>query len=243
MKRAYRRLLLLLGGLLAATGPACAATLSIVVDDSTEMPLAELRDGQLLQGWHKDIGVLLAARLGREPRFLVRPRKRLPVSLASGDADIVCGYQPAWLPGPFLWSAPVAEHTDVLVTLRRAPRPPALAAVADQPVGTVLGFRYPELEAVLGAHFIRDDAPQMQANLEKLVAGRIRHVVVNSQFLDYQIKRGLFRHALHPRLLVSRTRVQCALSPHSSVSLAELNRAIRQLQARGRLQAAYNRYR
>lgn len=243
MKRAYWRRLLWLCVLPTVAGMASAASLNIVVDDSTEMPLAELRDEQLLQGWHKDIGVLLAARLGREPRFLIRPRKRLPVSLASGDADIVCGYLPAWLPGPFLWSVPVAEHTDVLVTLRRAPRPSTLAAVADQPIGTVLGFHYPELEAALGPHFIRDDAPQMQASLEKLVAGRINHAVINSQYLDYQIKRGLFRHALHPRLLVSRTRVQCALSPHSSVSLAELNRAIQQLRRGGQLQAAYNRYR
>ncbi|WP_174873764.1 substrate-binding periplasmic protein [Vogesella oryzae] len=243
MGLACRQLWLCLGWLLLCSMPAAAATLSIVVDDSTEMPLAELRGGQLLQGWHKDVGELLAARLGREPRFIVLPRKRLPLALTSGNADIVCGYQPAWLPGPLQWSLPVAEHSDVLVTLLRDPRPRKLADVADQPIGTVLGFHYPELEAALGQHFIRDDAPRAEANLDKLLAGRVHHVVINSLYLGYRIKRGLFRQTLHPPLTVSKAREQCALSPRSTVTLAQLNAAIRQLQASGRLQAAYNRYR
>ncbi|SCK19217.1 ABC transporter substrate-binding protein [Vogesella sp. LIG4] len=223
--------------------PLQAATLRVVVDDSTEMPLAELRDGLLLQGWHKDVGELLAARLGREAEFVIRPRKRLPAELNNGGADMVCGYKPEWLPGPFAWSVPVADLSEVLITPQREPRPRSLAAVAGQPVGTVLGFRYPELEAVLGTRFIRDDAPSAETNLDKLAAGRIPHVIISSLYLDYQRKRGRFKLPLHPRLLVSRSQVRCALSPGSRIELRQLNAAIRTLQAEGSLQAVLRHYR
>ena len=234
---------LVAAGLLASAALAQSAILRVVVDDSTEMPLAELRDGRLLQGWHKDVGELLARRLRREAVFVIRPRNRLPVELNSGGADMVCGYKPEWLPGPFAWSSVLADHNDVLITPNRYLRPHRLQDVASQSIGTVLGFHYPELEAALGARFVRDDAPRAEANLDKLVAGRIRHVVINSQYLDYQIKRGHFSLALHPRLLVSHNRVRCALSPASSVSLSQLNRAIRAVQHDGSLAAISRRYR
>ncbi len=107
----------------------------------------------------------------------------------------------------------------------------------------MLGFHYPELETALGHRFLRDDAPRAEANLDKLVAGRIRHVVINSQYLDYQIKRGRFKLALHPRLPLSQGWVRCALSPASTVRLTELNRAIRGAQRDGSLAAISRRYR
>ena len=71
---------------------------------------------------------------------------------------------------------------------------PAIAAateLADQSVGTVLGYRYPELKGVLGDRFQRDDAPDMSANLRKLAAGRVRYAIVDQLTLQYEMRTTL----------------------------------------------------
>ncbi len=225
-----KKSLLMAGWLLAAPlAQSSPGNLLILVDDSTEMPLADLRDNTLLAGIHFDLGQALAKELGQRASFRIVPRKRIGLSLQNGEADLICLYQPEWLPGPFHWSKPFLVNADVVVTLREQPRPASINALAGQSIGTILGFRYPELEARLGHKLVRDDAPNAGSNLRKLEAGRIQHAVVNLLYLRYQQKLGQLPLPLHPPLPLNSYRAGCALSPLSHTSLSQLNRAIGKL--------------
>lgn len=233
-----------LTGVLAAPGVAApAAPLVMVVDTSAVMPEARIDGSQVLGGLHADLGEALARRLGRHVQMRALPRKRIGQALESGEADLVCDYQSAWLPGPFAWSRAFIPDQTVLVTAASSPAPAGLAAVAGQPIGTVLGYAYPEVEAALGAGLRRDDAPDAVANLRKLSLGRVAHALTGRRLLDYQRRSGGLTLALHPPLVVAEVVGQCALSPRSPVTLAELNAAIQALLSQGEFARILARYR
>ncbi len=227
-------------------GPVAAASplpLTMVVDTSAVMPEARIDGNRVLEGLHADLGEALSRRLGRSVRMQALPRKRIGQALEQGEADLVCDYQSAWLPGPFAWSRAFIPDQTVLVTAASAPAPAGLQAVAGQAVGTVLGYAYPEAEAVLGAGLRRDDAPDAVANLRKLALGRVAHALTGRRQLDYQRRVGGFTLPVHPPLVVAEVLGQCALSPRSPVTLAELNAAIQGLVSQGELARILARYR
>lgn len=92
--------------LAASLASATPGKLLILLDNSTEMPLASLQGSTLLAGIHLEVGRALASEFGKQASFLVLPRKRISDSLQNGDADLLCLYRPEWLPGPFQWSRP-----------------------------------------------------------------------------------------------------------------------------------------
>src|SRR5471032_1272944 len=85
-------------------GAAPPPELVVLVDTGTEMPMAGFRDGQLVDGIHKDLGLALARKLGRAAVFHPLPRKRIAMALEAGKADLICMDLPPWLPGKFRWS-------------------------------------------------------------------------------------------------------------------------------------------
>lgn len=230
--------------LLGLPQPGSAAALRVLVDTSTEMPLAGLDSrGRLVAGLHLELGRLLAQRLQREPEFLLLPRKRLVVALQAGQADLICLYMPEWLGGELDWSQPVLTTQELIVTRSDAPRPPDMAALAGQAIGTVHGFVYPELERLLGSGFVREDAPDAAAALRKLALGRSRHAVVNELLLRHLHRSGqLAPGLLHPPLTMASYPTRCGLSRRSGLSLAALDRAIAGLQADGSLARLLARY-
>lgn len=231
---------------LACALPALAAAparLVVLVDTATDMPMARFDHFRLVQGIHKDIGEALAGTLGRDVQFLALPRKRIPLALASGDADVLCGYEPSWLAGQYLWSQPLMTQTEVVLTERSSVRPPAVAALAAQPIGTVFGFRYPHLEQALDGAFNRVDAPSIELNLAKLGAGRLQHMVAMQSWFDYRRRQGDIKVSLYPPLVVAEYRTRCALSPRSSVTPRQLDQAIERLLVDGTIAAIAARYR
>ncbi|MDM4767812.1 transporter substrate-binding domain-containing protein [Pelomonas sp. SE-A7] len=255
MKPSCCRLLATLGGLLGlalagtsrAQPPASAPALPVLhmlVDNTAEMPQALMEQERLVDGIHRDVGLALAVRLGREVRFRVLPRKRLADELVAGSqADIVCGYLPDWLPGALDWSRPFLPDEQLLLTSRVAPFPRQLEELKGQRIGTVLGFVYPELQQILGSSFVRDDAPDASANLRKLAVGRVRYAVAGRLQLDYQLRLGSYQLSLYRPQVISSYQSQCALSRRSTLTLAELNKAITALQADGGLQRILAKYR
>ncbi|MDB5935543.1 MAG: transporter substrate-binding protein [Massilia sp.] len=219
-----------------------AGELVVLVDTATEMPMARFEQYQLVEGTHKEIGDALAKALGREPRFLVLPRKRIVDALQSGKADLLCGYIPEWLDGTFAWSQPFMPLVEVVVTDRAADRPRALTDLRGEPIGTVFGYTYPELDRVLGKDFIRNDAPSTDLNLRKLARGRLRHMITSKHLIEYRLKLGDPPLALHPPLVVKNYMAGCAVSPHGRVSLAQVERAVGQVMHDGTVAAIMARY-
>lgn len=240
----------LIAGLLAAMLLFVAAPvraherLHVLLDSSTEMPQARIVGGKLVGGLSRDLGLQLGARLKRQVVFRVLPRKRVAAELIAGvDADVLCNYLPEWLPEGLLWSQAFLPDAELLISAITVPAPATLADLADQPVGTVNGFVYPNFERVLGAHFRREDAPDAQANLRKLRAGRMQHAIIGRTTFEYLARRGNLVLRLHKPLEVSSYKTQCALSPRSRISQSELDTAISGLLADGSLQRVLAAYR
>lgn len=244
---ARRSALAAVAALCAAGAPGHAAPaqapLVMVVDTSAVMPEARIEGSRVLEGLHADLGAALSRQLRRPVQLQALPRNRIGQALASGQADLVCDYQSAWLPGPFGWSRAFLPDQTVLVTAVARPAPAQLPALAGQPIGTVLGYAYPEVQQTLGPGFRRDDAPDAVTNLRKVELGRVAHALTGRRLLDYQRRTGALTVALHPPLVVADVLGQCALSPHSPLSLAQLDKAIQALVAQGEVTRLLSRYR
>lgn len=242
--RVPRRHLLLAA--LAAAAPVRAEPplLHVLVDGSIEMPQALFKDGEAVDGLQVQLAREIGRRLGRSVRFHLVPRRRVAAMLAEGkEADLICNYLPGWLPGPLQWSRAYLDDADLLLTATRRPAPGRLQDVAGQPVGTVSGFLYPEVEAVLGPEFRRDDAPNAMATLRKVALGRVDHAIVGRVVFEYLMRRGEVPADLHPPLPISRVKTACALSPRSPVTLTQLNAALAAMQADGDVARIVDRYR
>lgn len=242
--RMSRRSLLWAGLGMGCGARADEAPLVVLVDNSVQMPQALIRDGQVVDGLQHDIAIEIARRLGRALRFRLVPRRRVgPLLMAGDEADMICTYLPAWLPEPLQWSRPFLDDGELLITARRRPAPRRLAELAGQPIGTIAGFEYREMDAALGAGFRRDDGPHLDSLLRKLALGRVDHALVGRTSFEYRLRRGQVPLDLHPPLVVTHWRSACALSPHAPVSLAELDAAIAAMLAEGRLARIVDRYR
>ncbi|WP_442035604.1 substrate-binding periplasmic protein [Pseudoduganella sp. RAF19] len=215
-----------------AAGSVHAEPLIVLVDTSTEMPLADFRRGQLVRGITKDLAEALAQKMGRKLELMVLPRKRIAMALDSGQGDMLCLYLPEWLPGRYQWTQPFFPQAELLLTALSAPPTHSLEELAGRRVGTVLGYRYPEFEHVLGAGFLRDDAPTNLINLRKLAAGRVQYAATIKSHYDYQLKLGE-QIRTHPPLFIKQYLTRCALSHKGHVSLTEADAAITQLLQEG----------
>ncbi|MBV7536188.1 transporter substrate-binding domain-containing protein [Duganella sp. sic0402] len=238
-KRAGQALIALLAAL--TTAVAAPLPLVVAVDTGTEMPMAGFRAEHLAEGFHKDLGEALAGKLGREARFLLLPRKRITMALDSGQADLICLYLPPWLPGEFQWTRAFFPVSEVLVTDTSVVQPHALRDLSGQPIATILGYYYPELDKALGQGFIRDDGHSSSANLRKIAAGRLHHAITQQSTLDYYIKVGE-KLSLYPPLVIKHYQAQCAVSPKGQVSVSEVNKAIGQLLRDGSVSKIISNY-
>lgn len=233
------RSLLMLALLPAA---AMAGDLVILVDTATEMPMAKFERYRLVDGIHRDIGLGLARHMKRTAKFMSLPRKRVVRALESGAADVMCSYVPEWLDGRFAWSQPFIPIVEVLIADRSVERPRDISELAGKPIGTVLGYQHPEIEAVLGDGFVRADGPTTESNLRKVAAGRVKYAVTGKTFLDWRMKQGDLPLTLHPPLVVKSYMGQCAVSLKGRARVAEVDRAISAMLRDGTIDAIVARY-
>lgn len=238
-----RRLLIICSMLLLVPAAARAGDLVILVDTATEMPMARFYRYRLVDGIHRDVGLELARRMHRTPKFMSLPRKRIVKALEEGAADVLCSYVPEWLDGTFHWTQPFIPIVEVLIADRSVARPRAIGELAGKPIGTVLGYSHPEMVELLGDGFVRADAPTTEATLRKLAAGRIKYAVTVKSSLDWRLKVGDPTLKLHPPMAVKSYMGQCAVSPKGRAQLADVDRAVGMMIKDGTVGRIVARYR
>jgi len=204
-------------------------------------PLAEFRENKLTNGILKDIGDAIAAELHRKADYVVLPRKRLDEALKNGMVDGVCYYRPEWVTVPLNWSQTLIPNEILLVSGHGMARPSKLDDIAGRTIGLVLGYKYPELDA-LGNDFRREDAPSMLSNTRKLMAGRIQYAVIDRLSLEYQEK---LNPQIEPFSFLTITKIQaaCGFSLVSKIPFREIKRAVNRLVNEGAVERILAQYR
>ena len=240
MRRAFLSILLAT----SCFGSAFAAEAEVVFLAGAHhtMPLSQFDQGVLSTGIVKDIGEAIAQRLGRRARFVTVPPRRVAGMLQAGAADSVCFVMPGWIDGDFRWTQPLIPVHGVLVARTNAPAVRRIADLAGKPIGTVAAYRYTSFEAGLGKQFVRDDAPFMANNVQKLLAGRMQYAIMEKMTYDY-LMRGAQKPPLRADLEFDPVRAQCAFSRKSAISFAKVEQAVKGLLADGTIEKILARYR
>ncbi|MDM4766557.1 transporter substrate-binding domain-containing protein [Pelomonas sp. SE-A7] len=220
-----------------------ASQLVMLVDRAADLPFAEFQGDQVRAGIQLQLGQMLAARLGMPLEVRAVPRKRIAQLLDAGHADLACALLPEWLEAAVDWTQPFLPHAGVVITPQVQPRPGGLDALAGQPIGTIKGYAYRELEQALGRGFVREDAPDSRTLLRMLELGRMKHASVNLQYLEYQRKLGIYKQALHPYLQTGAYETRCALSKRSALKVTRVDELISGLRSDGSLKRLLDQYR
>jgi len=231
--------------MMAATLPVQAERITFAVSMGSAMPMTAFEHETLTAGLLKDMGDALARELQMEPVYLVLPRKRVEAALMNGQADLLCDLRPEWLDSKqWIWTEPVFSNNMTIVSRADTTPLARLSQLTGQRVGTVLGYRYPEMERRLGAAFERDDAMTDEQNTSKLLSGRFNYMMSNSLYYDYQRKVHPKGALLNPAVFTVRPfDTYCALPPKGRLDPDKVNRAIVTLRKRGDMHAIYERYR
>lgn len=208
------------------------------------MPMTDIRDDELKGGILKEFGDALGAQLRLQPRYVILPRTRVEGALLRGHADLLCDLRPEWLDNQtFLWSDAIISNRMIVAMRRETSVPGSLNAIAGHRVGTILGYKYPEVEQLL-AKMERDNAANDSQNLEKLLLRRFDFIFTNRIYFDYQRKVHPERARLSPHnLTITDFDTYCAVPAHGKLDIRVLNQAISALKARGAIQSILARYR
>jgi ABC-type amino acid transport substrate-binding protein len=163
------------------------------------------------------------------------------MELESGVVDGVCYYRPEWVNTQLNWSPPLIPNDILLVAGAGIPTPKRLEEIGGAMIRLVLGYKYPELDA-LHDNYQREDAPNMPASIKKLAAGRVKYAVVDRLSLEYQQK---FQPeiASFGTLPITRINAGCGFSPASKIAFSELDQAIKRLLSKDAVSHILAKYR
>ncbi|MBM1189632.1 substrate-binding periplasmic protein [Pseudomonas weihenstephanensis] len=202
------------------TGHAHSAALRVAVADSWAMPMIEVTDGQPTSGILYDLILSLARHLGQPAQFHVLARARVQSAMEHGEVDIRCFVAPAWVGHSarnYLWSEPLLEQRDVLVSTHKHLNPVNVQTLPQQSIGTVLSYTYPSLQPLFDAEKLhRDDARSQEQVLQMLIARRFDYAVSNQWALDWVNKSREQTDQLHSVALIQEQRLSCMVrnDPH-----------------------------
>lgn len=175
--------------LIASNSFATPAPLRFSIADSWSMPLVEIEDGVPRQGILFDMMNNLARQVGYPAQFHVLARARVQSAIEQGEVDIRCYSAQSWLgdrSGDYAWSIPLFIQRDLL--LGNAGRATSVRPqqLANQNIGTVLGYTYPTLQPLFDSGQLkREDARTQEQVLQKLAAGRSQYAVSNQWSFDW----------------------------------------------------------
>lgn len=218
------------------------------VNSDYAMPLVDLKRIQNTQsletGILKDLGEALFKEMNFKPTIILLPKKRVAPSLLSGSANIVCHLNEIWqskIAKDVYWSHDIYQSTNVIVYIGNKP----LHQIKDLyglRVGGVLNFVYRDLEPHFQSKRItREDGPNNESNLQKLLNGRISAIIMSN--LEYNYYKKLYPNLDSADLEMDSIMTKCALSKKSKkITLDKLNKAIDAIRKNGTLDKILKTY-
>lgn len=232
--------------MICLTSIAAPAPLRFSVSDSWAMPMAQVEDDQPTQGILYDLMQNLATQVGRPAEFHVLPRARIAAAMAHGDIDVRCYVAQAWLDNPtddYIWSVPLMVQRNVLVSRHTPPQSVQVSKLAPQLIGTVLSYRYAILDPLFATgQLSRDDSRSEDLVLQKLVAGRFTHAVINEWILDRFNLNKPPDQQLHKVALIDEQNLGCIMRDDPNVPVQKILRALVHMKQSGEIDDLIERY-
>lgn len=209
-------------------------------------PYALTESGQLTGGIIHDIGKALGQQLELPVTFVEVPRARYEDQLQAGTIDLVCITHPDWVraPAELAWSPPLFSESDIIIQAAGTPVWSRLEHFEGKRLGTILGFRYPALEALFQQQkVLRDDAASLDSNMQRLLLGRIDGVLdANIPAYYWLLQHNQLGNLPVSTFVVSRHDVHCAISRKVTGGQQRIVTAFQRMVADGTLSAVVNRY-
>lgn len=231
--------------LVGAAQGAESGVLRFAVGDSWAPPYIEISRGRPTGGLMFELMEAIAAGAGLRAEYRRLPAQRVDQALASGEVDLHCLISPKWYehpPAADRLGPPMVVLDDVLVAPPDSP--PQDLKQHGLRVGTVLGYRYADLEPLFAAGRLRrEDAPSQAKVLEKLSRGRSDVAVVDRLVLAH-FNRGMpAAQRLVAQRLLSQTVTHCLFGARTDLPVERVRAALEGMVARGEVRRLMARYR
>jgi polar amino acid transport system substrate-binding protein len=238
----FKRLCCTLAFLLAQSALAAPVPEMVWVAPMNQtMPLAKFSKDKLTGGIIKDMGDVIARRMGRKARYVSIPGDQVGAALNRGAADGLCYVRPGWIDGEFNWSPAFMADGEVIAAVSSAPVVTSLAGLRDTPVGTVLSHRHPRVEQVLGERFHRVESNTVNENLHRALNNELQYVIASQSSLDYLASSHA--GALRTDIVIASYGAQCAFSKASQVPFAKVDHLLNEMLKDGTVDRILARYR
>lgn len=222
-------------------------TINFIIHNSYDYPLVKLDSyGNLVSGILKDIANEIGQQLNRVPTFSMTSRGRIDLQLLEGKSDLSCYARKEWVKSPqdFYWSDELYNVENLVVFKKSAPPISKISDLKKKRIGTLVNYKYPEVDQVLGANSYQADTTiNMTANFEKLMKDRVQYIFTDSMYY-YNLKDDfLLNYKVElDKFTVSKFPILCRLSKKSSISLSQLNEAIKVLRKRNFFEMTIRKY-
>ncbi|XGC79559.1 substrate-binding periplasmic protein [Bdellovibrio bacteriovorus] len=224
------------------------ATLKYGVNSNYAMPLVEVRRTQdvvtLEGGILKDLGEAIYKELKLPLKVYLVPKRRVAPSLVSGNVAIVCHLNEVWqlpIKNDVLWSVDLYRSTNLIVYLGNKPVQ-KIKDLQGERVGTVLNFVYQVMDEYFKkGGVIREDAPNNDANIQKLINGRISYAIMSN--LEFAYYKKMYPALESADLGLDTVMTKCALSKKQDIiTIDELNKALSSIKKSGQLDRILKSY-
>ncbi len=221
-------------GVFSAENHLNSKNLKFIFHNSYDYPLMKLdSNGNIESGILKDIAVEISHQLGSSQKIIFTSRGRIDQMLIDGIADLSCYARKEWTKNPDLyeWSEPLFNIEELVIYKSTTPAISKIEDLKNKRIGTLINYKYPEVEEKLGAHsFIADNAINMSASFEKLLKDRVQYIFTDSMYY-YNLKTDIFlqQKIILEKFVLSKTPILCRLSRKSKINISDLNSVIKKL--------------
>lgn len=217
------------------------------VNSDYAMPLVSIKriqnNPELDGGILKDLGTALFKELKLTPEFVLLPKKRVAPSLLTGTVNLICHLHESWqskIANEVYWTNEIYRSSNVVVFIGNKPIH-KLKDLADQRVGGVLNFVYTDAEELFANKTImRENGPNNESNIQKLLNGRINYIIMSN--LEYDYYKKIYPNLDRADFDMDVLHTKCALSKKSKITLENLNKAIATLKKNGEIERVLKSY-